>query len=110
MSSYRGGSGGGAPKVRKVMTQAINLMFEFLKNVRFYSLLVFSSQFELYSHLFWFSIEGESSNLAFRKYVHENRRHYHCKLKKWINVIFPFVIWLNVSIAATIRDLMNIWT
>ena len=36
MSSYRGGSGGGggAPKVRKVMTQAINLMFEFLKNVR----------------------------------------------------------------------------
>ena len=41
MSSYRGGSGGGAPKVRKVMTQAINLMFEFLKNVRFYSLLVF---------------------------------------------------------------------
>ena len=32
--SYRGG---GAPKVRKVMTQAINLMFEFLKNVRLYA-------------------------------------------------------------------------
>jgi hypothetical protein len=29
--SYRGGAG--APKVKKVMTQAINLMFEFLKNV-----------------------------------------------------------------------------
>ena len=31
--AYRGG-GGGAPRVKKVMTQAINLMFEFLKNVR----------------------------------------------------------------------------
>ena len=31
--SYRGGGGGGgAPRVKKVMTQAINLMFEFLKN------------------------------------------------------------------------------
>ena len=31
--SYRGGgAGGGAPRVKKVMTQAINLMFEFLKN------------------------------------------------------------------------------
>ena len=29
----RGSAQGGAPKVRKVMTQAINLMFEFLKNV-----------------------------------------------------------------------------
>ncbi len=29
--AYRGNAGG-APKVRKVMTQAINLMFEFLKN------------------------------------------------------------------------------
>ena len=29
--SYRGGPGG-APRVKKVMTQAINLMFEFLKN------------------------------------------------------------------------------
>jgi hypothetical protein len=29
--AYRGG--GGAPRVKKVMTQAINLMFEFLKNV-----------------------------------------------------------------------------
>jgi hypothetical protein len=32
--SGRGGGGGGAPRVRKVMTQAINLIFEFLKNVR----------------------------------------------------------------------------
>ena len=31
MSGY---GGGGAPRVRKVMTQAINLIFEFLKNVR----------------------------------------------------------------------------
>jgi small nuclear ribonucleoprotein E len=29
--SYRGGASG-APKVKKVMTQAINLMFEYLKN------------------------------------------------------------------------------
>ena len=29
--AYRGG-GAGAPRVKKVMTQAINLMFEFLKN------------------------------------------------------------------------------
>lgn len=35
MSSFggRGGGGSGAPRVRKVMTQAINLIFEFLKNV-----------------------------------------------------------------------------
>jgi hypothetical protein len=36
MSSFGGrggGGGGGAPRVRKVMTQAINLIFEFLKNV-----------------------------------------------------------------------------
>mmetsp|Transcript_250 Transcript_250/g.304 ORF Transcript_250/g.304 Transcript_250/m.304 type:complete len:107 (+) Transcript_250:93-413(+) len=35
MSSFGGrggGGGGGAPRVRKVMTQAINLIFEFLKN------------------------------------------------------------------------------
>lgn len=31
MSGY---GGGGAPRVRKIMTQAINLIFEFLKNVR----------------------------------------------------------------------------
>lgn len=34
MSGRGGGGGGGAPRVRKVMTQAINLIFEFLKNVR----------------------------------------------------------------------------
>ena len=36
MSSFRGGGGGGRPGgvgVKKVMTQAINLIFEFLKNV-----------------------------------------------------------------------------
>lgn len=33
MSSGFQNRGGGAPRVRKVMTQAINLMFEFLKNV-----------------------------------------------------------------------------
>lgn len=34
MSGSGGRGGGGAPRVRKVMTQAINLIFEFLKNVR----------------------------------------------------------------------------
>mmetsp|Transcript_32291 Transcript_32291/g.70337 ORF Transcript_32291/g.70337 Transcript_32291/m.70337 type:complete len:101 (-) Transcript_32291:83-385(-) len=29
--SYRGGQGGGGPRVKKVMTQAINLIFEFLQ-------------------------------------------------------------------------------
>lgn len=33
MSGFGGRGGGGAPRVRKVMTQAINLIFEFLKNV-----------------------------------------------------------------------------
>jgi hypothetical protein len=31
--SYRGGQGGGVPRVKKVMTQAINLIFEFLQKV-----------------------------------------------------------------------------
>ena len=35
MSGFGGHGGGGAPRVRKVMTQAINLIFEYLKNVSF---------------------------------------------------------------------------
>lgn len=35
MSGFGGHGGGGAPRVRKVMTQAINLIFEFLKNVSY---------------------------------------------------------------------------
>ena len=35
--AFRGGSGrGDGPRVKKVMTQAINLIFEFLKNVGFF--------------------------------------------------------------------------
>lgn len=30
--SFRGGGSAGGPRVKKVMTQAINLIFEFLKN------------------------------------------------------------------------------
>ena len=37
----RGSAQGGAPKVRKVMTQAINLMFEFLKNVSCFLAILF---------------------------------------------------------------------
>ena len=34
MSAFRGSGGrGDGPRVKKVMTQAINLIFEFLKNV-----------------------------------------------------------------------------
>jgi hypothetical protein len=52
MSSFGGrggGGGGGAPRVRKVMTQAINLIFEFLKNV---SVNIFMVSLEI----FWSSM------------------------------------------------------
>ena len=38
----RGGSSFGAPKVKRVMTQAINLIFEFLKNVGFVSCVYYA--------------------------------------------------------------------
>lgn len=41
----QGGNNSNAPRVKKVMTQAINLIFEFLQKVTFFSSFLFISFF-----------------------------------------------------------------
>ena len=73
--AQRGGAPGG-PKVKRVMTQAINLIFEFLKNVRHDDDVI-----ELFTVnvILSYITEGACSNMAVRKRSVKDGRSYHCK-------------------------------
>ena len=76
--SQRGVTGG--PKVKRVMTQAINLIFEFLKNVSMVSLLIFCHlRNNFVKNTLVSKTEREDSDLVIWECVDQDGGYYYCK-------------------------------